>query len=164
MNMGGRRVLVDTCVWVDSYCVDHPAGASAKRFIAEAYAQGATLLYAVHAAKDVLFVLEAEFKRAARRELGSVDEGTAQAAMRAALGCMRSMCELATAVGADGSDLWLADKYLGIHRDFEDNLVLSACRRAKADFLVTNDRALIAHATVVAKTPDEMLGLMSLDV
>lgn len=164
MNVGGKRFLVDTCVWVDSYCVDHAAGASAKRFIAEAFVQGATLLFPVHSAKDVLYVLEAEFKRAARRELGSLDEKTAHAARSAALGCMRNMCELATAVGADVSDLWAADKYLGIHQDFEDNLVLSACRRAKADFLITNDRALISHATVVAKTPDEMLSLKSLDV
>jgi predicted nucleic acid-binding protein len=164
MNLGGKRVLVDTCVWVDNYCADHAGGADAKRFLQMAVGQGAELLYAVHATKDVLYVLESEFKRAARRELGTLDEPTVRAAKRAALGCMRNMCDLATAVGADVSDVWLADKYLRIHGDFEDNLVLAACRRAKADYLVTNDRALIAHADVVAKTPREMLDLMRLEV
>ncbi len=164
MNLGGKRVLVDTCVWVDNYCADHAGGADAKRFLQMAVGQGAELLYAVHATKDVLYVLESEFKRAVRLELGALDEPTAQAAKRAALGCMRNMCDLATAVGADVSDVWLADKYLRIHGDFEDNLVLAACRRAKADYLVTNDRALIAHADVVAKTPREMLDLMRLEV
>lgn len=163
MNVEGKHVLVDTCVWVDSYCADHVAGADAKQFLQMAFTQNAELLYAVHAAKDVLYVLENEFKRAARRELGTIDESVALAAKKAALGCTRNMCDLATAVGADTSDIWLANKYLRIHQDFEDNLVLAACRRAKADYLVTNDRTLIAHADVTAKTPREMLDLMSLD-
>ena len=164
MNLGGKQVLVDSCVWVDNYCADHVAREIAKRFLAEAYAQGASLLYTVHTAKDVLYVLESEFKRSARQRLGTVDDRVAKAAKDAALGCVRNMCELATAIGADASDIWLADKHLGIHGDFEDNLVLAACQRAKADFLVTNDRALIAHANAVAKTPGDMLALMSLGV
>lgn len=164
MSADDKRYLVDTCVWVDNYCSDHVGSESARHFLAEAYRRGAVLLYAVHAAKDVLYVLENEFKRAARRESGFIDDASARAARQAALGCMKNMCSLATAVGADASDIWLADKYLEVHRDFEDNLVLSACRRAKADYLITSDRSLIAHATVVAKTPDEMLGLMRLDI
>ena len=162
MKLKGTRILVDTCVWVDNYCTGRPCGETAKRFLAEAYGQGALLLYAVHTAKDVLFVLESEFKRAARQNAGTLSERMAQAAHEAALGCMFNMCGLATAAGADGSDVWLAEKYLRIHRDFEDNLVLAACKRAKADFLVTNDRALIEHADLVAKTPGQMLELMHL--
>ena len=45
-----------------------------------------------------------------------------------------------------------------------DNLVLAACRRAKADHLVTSDQSLIAHADVIAKTPEEMLALMGLGI
>ena len=164
MTLEGKKVMVDTCVWVDSYCLDHAGGEAAKRFLVKANAQGAAILYAVHAAKDVLFVLEQEFKRAARRETGGLEDGMARAAREAATACMQAMCERATAVGADASDIWLANKYLRIHRDFEDNLVLAACRRAKADYLVTRDRALMAHADVLAKTPEEMLALMSLGI
>ncbi len=163
MNVGGKLILIHTCVWVDNYCADHVAGVDAKQFLQMSFTQNAELLYAVHAAKDVLYVLENEFKRAARRELGTIDESVVLSAKKAALGCVRNMCDLATAVGADTSDIWLANKYLRIHPDFEDNLVLAACKRAKADYLVTNDRTLIAHADVTAKTPREMLELMSLD-
>lgn len=162
MNMSGKRILIDTCVWVDNYCANHVAGADARQFIQAAFSQDAVLLYAVHATKDVLYVLESEFKRAARREFGSVDARAAQAAKKAAYGCMCNMCDLGEAVGADVSDVWLANKYLRIHQDFEDNLVLAACRRAKVDYLVTNDRDLISHADVVAKTPRQMLDIMSL--
>ena len=109
-------------------------------------------------------MLEAEFRRVARRGDDELSESAAIAAHEAALGCTRNMCELATAVGADATGIWLADRYLSIHRDFEDNLALAACKRAKADYLVTRDKGLIAHADVVAKTPEEMLALMELDV
>ena len=113
MNAEGLKLVVDTNVWVDSYCSEHPGNETAIRQLA--------------------------------------------------WGCMRNMNEVATPIGADVSDIWLADKYLKIHPDFEDNLVLAACRRVKADFLVTNDAQLIAHADVVAKTPEQMLQLLLLD-
>ena len=72
------------------------------------------------------------------------------------------MTENATAVGADASDLWLADKYLALHRDYEDNLVLAACKRAAADYLVTNDRKLLEHADIAAKTPRQMMPILAL--
>lgn len=40
-----------------------------------------------------------------------------------------------------------------LHRDYEDNLVLAACKRAQVDYLVTNDRKLLEHADLAAKTP-----------
>ena len=160
MNLGGKRVLVDTCVWVDNYCADHAGGADAKRFLQMAVGQGAELLYAVHATKDVLYVLESEFKRAAWLELGALDEPTAQAAKRAALGCMRNMCDLATTVGADVSDVWLADKYLRIHGDFEDNLVAASARSAGASFIVTSDERLRAQSPIAALLPQDMAKLL----
>ncbi|MBR3157486.1 MAG: PIN domain-containing protein [Atopobiaceae bacterium] len=159
---GGMRIMVDTCVWVDNYCPDHVGCKAARSFFDQALSLEAELLYAVHACKDVLYVLEHEFKRAAKRELGSIDESQARAARSAAWACMRNMCELATAVGADGSDVWLAEKYRRIHSDFEDNLVLAACKRANANYLVTNDKSLIAHADVLAKTPRQMSELFKL--
>ena len=75
---------------------------------------------------------------------------------------VRNMTENATAVGADASDLWLADKYLALHRDYEDNLVLAACKRAQVDYLVTNDRKLLEHADIAAKTPRQMMPILAL--
>ncbi len=163
MNAEGLSVVVDANVWVDSYCPEHPGTEVARRFLNLALEKGCTLLYPVHASKDVAYVVRREYQRAAARESGTVSEETSRAICELAWGCVRNMGEAATPIGADASDVWLADKYLKIHPDFEDNLVLAACRRVKADFLVTNDAQLIAHADVVAKTPTQMLQLLSLD-
>jgi len=162
--MGKRpaRLMLDTNVMVDAYCRWHQEGEAANEFLGMCDPERVELYYPVHALKDVLFVLAQEFKREARKASGVLSESSAAAAQEAALGCMRNMMELANPVGADGSDLWLADKYLSVHRDFEDNLVLAACRRVKADYLVTNDHMLIRNADVLAKTSAQMIEMMRL--
>lgn len=153
--------VIDTSVWIDSFCADHIDHDSAKDFIDHATAKHLQLMFAIHSATDVLYILNQEFKRVAREE-GRLDERTAHAAHDTALACMRNMCQIATPVGADASDLWLADKYLRLHDDFEDDLVLAACKRAGADYLVTTDRRLLQHADVAAKTPAQMVQILEL--
>ena len=63
-------------------------------------------------------------------------------------------------MGADSSDVWLARKYQRIHADFEDCMVLAAAQRAKADYLVTSDEALLRHAPVAALSVDDFLALV----
>lgn len=159
---GAPRIMVDTNVWVDSYCGWHAGWRDARQFLRTALEADATLLVPVHCVKDVLYVVEGEFKRAAAREHGELGEDDAHAARQTALACARSMRDLATVVGVDGSDVWLADKYLRLHADFEDDLVLAACQRAGADFLVTRDKSLLAHADVSAKTPAQMTAILQL--
>ena len=160
MSKKSLRIMVDANAWIDSYCSWHASCDSARAFF-NAVGECDVLLYPVHVAKDVLFVIGQEFKRATVQETGTpLTESQVQAANAAALACMRNMCERATAVGADGSDIWLADKYLATHHDFEDNLVLAACRRAKVDYLVTADKVLIEHADVCAKTPRQMTEIL----
>ena len=77
---------------------------------------------------------------------------------------MESMQEQATAVGSATADLWLASKLCDQHAEIEDNLIVAACMRIKADYLVTNDEKLLRHAPVAAVTPTKMvqlLGVMS---
>lgn len=156
------RLMIDTNVWIDNYCGWHKDSASCKRLLAMACAKGYELYYPVHVLKDVLYMTGLEYKRQARQHNGSLTEADAMGAQEVALGCMRNLMELATPVGADGSDIWLANKYLPVHHDFEDNLVLAACKRVKADYLVTNDLKLIQNADVLAKTPAQMIELIKL--
>lgn len=156
------KIMVDANVWVDSFCADHAESLASRAFISQAAEAGATLLFPVHIAKDVLYVVQHELKRRVLTEKGSVDEASARAIGEAALAFVRNMTENATAVGADASDLWLADKYLALHRDYEDNLVLAASKRAGADYLVTNDRKLLEHADLAAKTPRQMMSILVL--
>ena len=153
-------IMIDTNVWVDSFCGWHMRAPEAKRLLSLAQRSGYELLYPVHSLKDIVYLLTQEYKRKAREEEGQLTSTTGDSIKVNVVSIMRSIMELATAVGADVSDLWLADKYLPIHGDFEDNLVLAACQRARADYLVTNDQALISHADVVAKTPEDMVRLI----
>ena len=70
------------------------------------------------------------------------------------------MQELGTAVGSSTSDLWFASRMRDEHAEIEDDLIVAACRRIGADYLVTNDRALMAHASVATVTPAMMTRLL----
>ena len=162
MSGAPLKIMVDANVWVDSFCVDHVESLAARAFIGQATETGASLFFPVHIAKDVLYVVQHELKRSALANGRVLDETSVRAIGDAALAFVRNMTENATAVGADASDLWLADKYLALHRDYEDNLVLAACKRAQLDYLVTNDRKLLEHADLAAKTPRQMMPILVL--
>lgn len=162
MSGAPLKIMVDANVWVDSFCVDHAESLAARAFIGQATETGALLFFPVHIAKDVLHVVQHELKRSVLASGGTLDEASARAIGDAALAFVRNMTENAMAVGADASDLWLADKYLSLHRDYEDNLVLAACKRAQVDYLVTNDRRLLEHADIAAKTPRQMMPILAL--
>lgn len=145
MSGAPLKIMVDANVWVDSFCADHAESLAARAFIGQATEAGALLFFPVHIAKDVLYVVQHELKRSVLASGGALDEASARAIGDAALAFVRNMTENATAVGAVRRP-WLADKYLALHRDYEDNLVLAACKRAQVDYLVTNDRKLLEHA------------------
>lgn len=139
MSGAPLKIMVDANVWVDSFCVDHAESLAARAFIGRATETGALLFFPVHIAKDVLYVVQHELKRSVLASGGALDEASARAIGDAALAFVRNMTENATAVGADASDLWLADKYL-----------------------VTNDRKLLEHADLAAKTPRQMMPILAL--
>lgn len=159
----GLAILVDTNVWLDNYLGFRKGNAAAMRFIAEARRRGASLVYPVGALQDVFALLVIELKRAAR--LSNPDrpvvERDVQAFRRIAWACVDNMREFAVSIGADEADVWLASKYRRLTWDLEDNMVLAAAERAKADYLVTNDKALIGKSTVAALTPDDMAVLLT---
>lgn len=101
-------LLLDTNVWVDNYCPDHANNAVVRDCLSRAFAQGHTLVYPAGSVKDVFYVLGHEFHRMAMAADGVLDEGSALAVREAVWGCIDNMCELATAVGVDEADVWLA--------------------------------------------------------
>ena len=148
--------LVDTNVWLDNYLGQRPHAAESRRFIDEARRQGVQLTYAVHSLSDFFYVMQAELKRSVASEaMGS--ESKALAVREAAWACVESLRGMATAIGADESDAWLACKYRSLTNDLEDNFVLAAAERVPVDFLVTNDVCLIRKSTVNAYTPADAL-------
>ena len=158
----GLRILVDSCVWVDSYLGDHPRHDESLAFLRKAREHGATLLYGSSKLETLFYILAAEMKRMVRAEKGSVSEADARAARAFAWGCIENVQELATAVGMDTGDLWLASKYRSIGGDFEDNVLLAAAKRSGADYVVTWDRELLTAPVAKMATPTDMVALLDL--
>ena len=156
----GLKLLIDTNVWIDNYDGSRSGCRTARSMFVMTGRKDATLLYPVHVIKDVYYILCATLKRRIRDDRGRLEDKDAAIAEEIAWGCVRSMREIATAVGADESDLWLAEKHHKMHHDLEDDLVLAAATRAKADFLVTSDERLLRKATVAALSPADMLAYL----
>lgn len=162
MNPAPSMLLLDTCVWLDNYLGNRPGSAAARALVTSALERGITLLYAVAAVKDVHYIVAQTLKRERQARGEATTEANSLADDRVAWACIENMGEIATAIGADASDVWLAEKYRALHRDIEDNLVVAAAQRAKADILVTDDLDLIRHAPVCAMTPEDTLKLVEL--
>lgn len=153
-------ILVDTNVWLDRYLPGRPGFEVAERILDYGIRHEVELLYPLQAIRDVFFQVAAESKAWLRRSGYDVSEAWAHAINGRAWDCVDNMCEIATAVGADGSDVWYARHLREVHPDFEDDLVLAAARRAKASYLVTSDRQLIQKATVAALTPEDLIKVL----
>lgn len=155
-----QSMLLDTNVWLDFFIPSREGYAAARSLITLAKKEKTLLLYPVHAVPDIFYLVNMGAKHNLRQLYGDSDELIAAAARTTAWECVNALCEVATAVGADQGDVWLACKTEHLHNDVEDNLVLAAARRAKADCVVTNDKSLLAHAArayVVALTPEDAL-------
>ena len=153
------RLLFDTNVWLNNYLPDREGHDVAGKLLVACVHGGHDVLYAAVSAKDVFFLIARASKLYTRRE-GPLSEGDAGAANEIAWACVANMGEIATPVGMDGSDLWIASKYKRLHADFEDDLVLAAAIRAKADYLVTSDERLLRKSPVAALAPGDMLALL----
>ncbi len=153
-------VLLDTNVWLDAFDGVRPRSRDANRLIDVCERKGIGLLYAAGSAKDVYYLVGASLKRQAWTVGKTLTEGQARTISIYATACVSNMAEVATAVGMDVSDIWLAQKYQRIHEDFEDCLVLAAAQRAKADCLVTSDETLLRHAPVAALSVGDFLTLV----
>lgn len=157
-------LVVDTCVWVDNYLGTRPGSGEARSLLDAAIRLDIDLLYAITSAKDVYYLVAQVLKREQAREGVPLTPSLVAANKETAWACVENMEHNATAVGLDASDVWLAHKFKPVHDDFEDNLVVAAARRAKADYLVTNDERLLRHSPVAALSPRDMLALLrSLD-
>lgn len=157
MKNGIPYLIVDTNVWLASYLPNRPGHASALDFFAAATDRGAQLLYAAAAIRDVFYLAERSLKEEVRVQEGELSTGSAQAIRRLAWGMVDNMREMATAVGLDESDLWMASKWRTLDGDLEDNIVRAAATRAGADLLVTYDKGLLSKSVVPTVTPEDAI-------
>lgn len=157
---GKVSLLIDTNVWLDYFLASRPGHESAFKFFFALSDKEANLFYAATTAKDIFFIAGSIMKGDWKKEHGCLTEANSSAINVMCWGITEAMEEMATPVGVDASDFWLARKYRSLHKDLEDNLVLAAAQRAKVDVLVTNDVNLIKHAPVPAMTPDDAIAYL----
>lgn len=155
-----ERLLIDTCVWLDVYLGERPHSDDARRLVDMALERDIVLMYAATTVKDVHYLVAQTLKRDRRAAGQAVTEVQARADNETAWACVDNMGQIATAVGMDMSDIWLAEHYKRVHPDIEDNLVGAAALRAKTDILVTDDVEFIRHAPVAALTPGDAVALL----
>ena len=155
--MSGRlSLLCDTNVWLDHYLGFRPGHEEVASFMAQATEADAELLVPFASLKDFYYLMQIELKRCARSDGSPLGEGDGAAIREIAWAALDSLTEVASIVGGDASDVWLARKQRPLHDDFEDDLVIAAALRSKADFLVTSDERLLQHAPVAALSPTDM--------
>ena len=154
------KLLLDTNVWLDRLIPNRGGYETAKALIDGSAEDNIELLYSLHSLNDVFYQVGLEGKHWVKANYGHISEQWAHAINDRSWECIEDMSCIATAIGADGSDVWIAQHLRSVHGDFEDNMVLAVAERAKVDYLVTSDRKLIQKATVAALTPEDMLAVL----
>lgn len=152
-------ILLDTNIWLERYLPGRMQQETVNALIDEAFAYDCAVAFPAQSALDVYQRVCREHKLWAHKQ-GSLTEAMAKAIKRLAWDCVNDMRVLATPIPVDTSDFYLACKHRDIHDDLEDDLVIAACQKAHANYLVTLDRKLIAHAPLEAVTPSDMIKLL----
>lgn len=155
-----RFLLLDTNVWIENYIGERALSSESQSLVDYCLTHEIELLISASSLKDVYYNIGRYLKAKARAEGNEITESFADAIEQIAWGSIRNIMENATLVPLDTTDFLEARRFYEVHRDFEDDLVLAATICAGADYLVTSDKKLIAHAPVAALTPADMLTLL----
>lgn len=154
-------MVVDTNVWLDYFLGFRAGHRDSVELLDLTNKLGIALLCSATTTKDLFYLISSDFKREYRlRHDGALTPEGAAAASEVAWACLKNLEEIATVVGCDQSDVWLARVQRSLHEDYEDNLVIAAVQRADADWLVTNDDALVRHSPVAALTCQDALAYL----
>ena len=162
MSQENPVLLLATNIWMDNYFVHRPFCQTSRKLITYAVERNFTLAYAATSTKDLFFLASSELKRLARQAAGSLSEEGARSCSSLAWGFLQNMTEIAAAVPVGEPQIWLATHYRGLHEDYEDDLILAAAESSKADYLVTNDKALFGKASVPTFTSPDLLAYFAM--
>ena len=157
MENAQLRLLVDTNVWCDLFIPSRPCAATSASLIQQCGGDDVLLVCSAHSLQDVFYAIAKDAKGWVRAQEGKLTEAWAHVINAHAWDCVRRIQELGTVAAMGPGDVWLAEKYQDLHPDFEDDLVIAVAQRIKADYLVTNDRRLIAKSPVPTLAPLDML-------
>jgi predicted nucleic acid-binding protein len=151
-----KGLLLDTNILLD-YCLPNRAGHKTSFQLIDTCLQGDIPLYcAVSSLKDVFYLIE----RAIRSALSKEEKPNNGVSSEIAWGMLERIRDMVHVIGADESDVWVATKCRPLHEDFEDNMIIAACERAGASYLITNDARLREDACVPTLKPSQALALL----
>ena len=155
------RILFDTNVLVDYYLGAKPVCDDAAR-IMELSADGRNALYiSPTILKDAYNVISASLKRMERMEKGEVTPSAARAASEVGWACARHALDSFLMAPVSRASCLGAFTLRALHDDLEDDLVIATAREAGADFIVSSDTRLKAHAPIAVMTPADMALLLA---
>lgn len=157
MSEKPHLLILDTNIWIEANLGWRKGHKEANELIAFARNHGIELAYAITTVKDVYYLIGADLKWKERKEKGALSQEAADAIAEISWAVTNNMNEVATPIGMDLADVWMARKLRSIHNDLEDNLVIAAGERANADYIVTSDAKLLANPHVHALTAADML-------
>ena len=155
--MQPRSLMLDTCIWVNSQIGTNSGHEAARKLVVAARKRGMLLGIAPHSLSTVFYIVYRHLRRFGSGNDAVSPEDAAAAAKETAWGVVGSIMDYAVVVGADGSDARIAALHKSVHDDFEDNLVLAAARRMRADLVVSDDLAFVQHSPLPIMTADDAL-------
>lgn len=156
------NILFDTNVWIDYFINRGPKHQPAFALVSQAYeSDDAVSCTAITSANDIYYAIQQELKREIRAEKGTLPEEDALAVKEIAWSCMSTLRNLSFIVPADESTMVEASMVKEVHFDYEDNLVVAAAKRVKADYIVTSDEQMLKHQPYKCITPEEALRLIA---
>ena len=162
MPLKPRVLMLDTCIWVNSQLGTNSGHVAARDLIIAARKQGARLGIAPHSLSNVFYIIYRYLRRLDASATRASSEQFAAAAKEAAWGVINNIMDYAEVVGADGSDARIAALHKEVHDDFEDDLVIAAARRMRADLLVTDDLAFVRHSPLPTMTAEDAVRLIGI--
>ena len=152
-----KGILLDTNILLD-YCLPNRAEHETSFQLIDTCIQNDVQLYcAVSSLKDAYYVIE----RSIRNALSKEKKPNAGISSEIAWGMLERILDIIQVVGADVADVWIAFKCRTLHEDFEDNMIIAACKRVDANYLITNDVRLREDACVSTLKPCQALALLN---
>ncbi len=161
MPIKPHTLMLDTCVWINSQIGTNSGHEQARKLIIMALKQDARVGIAPHSLTNVFYIVHRHLRRLEATTRAISSERSAAAAKETAWGIVNNIMEYAEVVGTDGSDARIAALHKSVHDDFEDNLVIAAARRMRADLIVSDDLAFVKHCPLPAMTAEDALRWLS---
>lgn len=155
---------MDTNVLMNYFLGKEPMATDCRRII-DASAEAPHALYVSSLSmKDLGYLLGMSLKRMERLEKGSVSPASAAAASEISWACLKHVLGFAQIVPVGGNECLDSFTYRPLHDDFEDDLLVAAAIASGADFLVTEDTRLRAHAPIACLSTADMAILLEAEL